>query len=99
MEKNEVNIYEARKNYIKEIGDKLISYQKKGYLIFNNDNEIVENISQTGFDVDKFGLTIDSCVFYEHNKDIDNGYYTPMKEMKAMFKGFKIVNPKYIIKL
>ena len=90
-----MNKYEARRNYIDKVGKKLLQYQSEGYLLFNQYNEPIEKIEQIGFD-NKFGLTIDSSVYYQYDSKYDNGYYTPLKELKEMISKIKIVHPKDI---
>lgn len=94
-----MNIYEYRRDYIDKIGKLLIDYQNKGYIILDEGNNVIKKIEQRGFSSENFGLCIDSCVYYEYNKEFDNGYYTPLPKLKAMFEDFKIINPKDIIKL
>lgn len=92
-----MNIYEARKRYIDKIGKKLIDYKSKGYLILDEYNKPIEDIKQEGFsngDTLNFGLNIDGGIYYDHDPDFDNGYYTTIKEFKEIFKKFKVINPK-----
>ena len=90
-----MNKYEARRNYIDKVGKKLLQYQSEGYLLFDEDNEPITKIEQRGFG-DNFGLNIDNVVYYSYESEFDNGYHTPLKELKKMISKFKIVHPKHI---
>lgn len=93
-----MNVYEARRKYIESVYNKLKKYQIKGYLIFNDRNQIVETIENQGY-CKNFALLIDSIIYYLHDKEFDNGYYTKISDLKAIFSQFKIVNPKHIKRL
>jgi len=91
-----LNNYEIRRNYIDKVGKQLLDYQKKQYLILDENGDIVNNIEQFGFGTE-FGLCIDNIVYYSYDKTHDNGYYTPLKELKETMSKFKIVKPEHIM--
>lgn len=92
------NKYEARKEFIRKAGEKLVDYLGKGYLIIDEDGEAVTRVKQNGFG-DEFGLTLNSTVIYTENPHLDNGYYTPLKELKQRIQTIKIVKPEHIIRI
>jgi len=93
------NKYTARRDYIAKIGNKLIKYLNEGYLIFDEDNELIKNVKLTGFSESSHGLNIDKVIYYDYNPNLDNGYYTSIKEFKKTFGKFKIIHPKHIKRL
>lgn len=94
-----MNIYEQRRKYIETIYNKLIKYQKKGYLIFDENNENISDEKIVNNSDGYFALKIGCVVYYLHCKELDNGYYTPLPELRKTFSEFKIVKPKNIITL
>ena len=94
-----LNNYEIRRNYIDKVGKQLLDYQKKWYLIFDKDGEAVKKIEQRGFGNTEFGLHIDNIVYYAYDPTYDNGYYTPLKQLKETMSKFKIVKPEHIMSL
>lgn len=90
-----MNIYTQRKLYIENIGKQLLDYQSKGFIIFDEDGALVRKIELT----ENGDLLIDRVIYYLNDKNLDNGYYTSIKEFKEKFGKFKIVNPKDLQKL
>lgn len=93
-----MNKCEKTKEFIDKLGKQLIQYQKEGYLIIDNEDNIIKYIEQKGMD-DKFGLKIDQVVYYWYNPDYNNGYHTSISEFKKIFSKFKVVKPEDIIKI
>ena len=92
------NVYEARRSFIDKVGKKMIELKNTGHVIINIESgDIIDEITQTGFSDDNFGLNIDHTVYYEYNKELDNGYYTSITKLKKMLSKFKAIKPEDVI--
>ena len=89
------SVYSARLNNAKKIYSKLKDYLDKGYMIWDDENEIVTCIEWTDTD-----FIYNECLaLFVFDRELDNGYYTPISKFNERFKSWKIVNPKNIKRL
>lgn len=97
-----MNIYEARWQNALRIANKINSFIDEGYLVFNDDNEIITGRFRITDKEIVLAPDKDSrCVYgyFMNNKDWDEGIYTPIKEYNEPFKKWKFVHPKDIKRL
>ena len=88
---------ESRKNNAIRIAKEINNYLNQGYLVFNEDNEIVAR----NFEITEEGVLLpisdkSKIIYCSFDENLDNGLYTPIKEYNTQFKKWKIVHPKYI---
>lgn len=98
-----MNIYDARWQNALKIANKINLYLEQGYLVFNDDNEII-----TGrFRITEDEITLlpekdkNSCVYgyFLKDKEWDEGMHTTIKEYNEPFKKWRFVHPKDIKRL
>lgn len=97
-----MNIYEARWNNAKKMGEKIKNYIKKGYLVFNDNGSKVGNIIITPEHV-SYTLNFEDqsvqFILYLNDNYMDNGSQDTIKEWNNQFRDWTIVHPKNIEKL
>lgn len=98
-----MNIYEARWNNALRIAIKINSYIDQGYLVFNDENEIITGKFRI---TDKEIVLIpdqtkQNCVYgyFLKDRDWDEGMYTTIKEYNEPFSKWTFVHPKNIKRL
>lgn len=91
------SVYEARAANARRIGEKLIGYLDRGFLVFNEEGQQVvrSDITFTGFSGGK-GLCIQSTVFMDECRQSDNGMHTPITQFNEFFKDWKVVDPRHV---
>jgi hypothetical protein len=99
-----MNKFDKRWANAVKIANAINEYIDKGCLIFDADGEAVTGrflIVETGYDPGIYQQVNDNCSIMWFLKDIelDNGYYTPLKEYSDQFKGWKFVAPEHIQRL
>ena len=98
-----MNTYEARWRNAKRIAERIIDLQNKGWLIFNNQNEIVGKVQITEEQWGEVSIVenCDHCrdYWFMNDKHYDEGLYTPIKQFNTKFKDWKCVDPKNIVPL
>lgn len=104
------DVFESRWNNAVKIANKLNDYFDKGYIIFMDDeNDMVEvSIMKYKFRIDDEGIALPigtylntdcSISYFIKDKEMDNGYYTTIKEYNDQFRHWKIVHPKDLKKI
>jgi hypothetical protein len=98
-----MNIYDARWNNAVKIAEKINGYLAQGFIIFDEENEMVEfpfEIREDSEIADCNGIFRkigEGCVLMHFLKDMeaDNGYYDKIADYNAPFKKWKIIDPRF----
>ena len=89
MNRNQV----ARWNNARGIGNKIKSYIDRGFIVYDEDQEIIQDIEINDDGV--FAKLSDTCqlMLFLNDIELDNGMYTPIKEFNSTFKKWSFVDP------
>ena len=84
------DIYEARWENAKRIARIVQSYIDSGHVVLDHDGDVVRSMS---YDEDTVYTEHDNMriVYYTHDKDFDDGYYTPIAEYNSMFTDWQFL--------
>jgi hypothetical protein len=83
----------ARWNNAKKIGNKIKSFIDKGFIVYDEDEEVVHDIIIN--DEGVFAKVSDKCqiMLFLNDTELDNGMYTPIKEFNETFEKWSFVDP------
>ena len=89
----------ARWNNAKKIGEKIKSYTDKGYIVYDEEGDIITGITIN--DEGVFAILDKTCKvsLFLNNIELDNGMYTNVKDFNEQFKKWKFVNPENILSI
>ncbi len=100
-DKTMASVYEARKANARNIAKSLIQFQELGYIIITDLNEVVTGKITWDEDEGLFiGISEHGRIHY-FNCDIefDDGMHTPIDDFNAQFDGWRIFDPKSVIRV
>lgn len=89
MNKNQ----KARWNNAKKIGTKIKSFIDNGYIVYDEDGDVIPDIEIN--DEGVFAKLDEYCqiILFLNDTELDNGMYTPIKEFNETFKKWSFVDP------
>lgn len=90
------DIYAARAANAKRIGEKLKTLLDEGYMVFDDSGSRIMpgEIALFGFDGASPGLRVGSVVYFDSDRELDNGMQTTIAEFNAWFSGWSVVHPR-----
>ena len=89
MNKNQT----ARWNNAKKIGTKIKSFIDKGFIVYDEDGDVVLDIVIIDEGVFAKIDERNQIILFLNDTELDNGMYTPIKEFNETFKKWSFVDP------
>lgn len=95
-----MNNYERRWNNAKRIAERINSFIDDGYMVFDDDGEVVgRKFIITDYDISYPIGENSNLIYFINDVGLDNGIHTVISEYNKQFSDWKVVYPYDIQKL